>query len=93
MGISLVSNLGLLGFFKYGPFVQDNYNALAAFAGAEPGQILNILLPVGISFYTFESISYTLDIYFGRARPALAWLLPADGKVSLLGRVFAELRA
>jgi alginate O-acetyltransferase complex protein AlgI len=93
VGVSLVSNLGLLGFFKYGPFVQENYNALAGFAGAEPGQVLRILLPVGISFYTFESISYTLDIYYGRARPALAWLLPPGEKVSFFGRVLAELRA
>jgi alginate O-acetyltransferase complex protein AlgI len=93
VGVSLVSNLGLLGFFKYGPFVQANYKALAAAAGAEPGEILKILLPVGISFYTFESISYTLDIYFGRARPALAWLLPPGNKVGVFRRILAELRA
>jgi alginate O-acetyltransferase complex protein AlgI len=93
VGVSLLSNLGLLGFFKYGPFIQQNYLALVADAGAEPGQILKILLPVGISFYTFESISYTLDIYFGRARPAIAWLLPATGKVSFPGRLLAEVRA
>jgi alginate O-acetyltransferase complex protein AlgI len=93
VGVSLVSNLGLLGFFKYGPFIQANYKALASAAGAEPGQILKILLPVGISFYTFESISYTLDIYFGRARPAIAGVLPQAGKVGPIGRVVAELQA
>jgi alginate O-acetyltransferase complex protein AlgI len=93
VGVSLVSNLGLLGFFKYGPFIQQNYKALSAAAGAEPGQILKILLPVGISFYTFESISYTLDIYFGRARPALADVLPRNEKVGPLGRLLAEMRA
>jgi alginate O-acetyltransferase complex protein AlgI len=93
VGISLVSNLGLLGFFKYGPFIQANYKAMAVAAGAEPGEILKVLLPVGISFYTFESISYTLDIYFGRARPALAWLLPPGKKVGVFRRIVAEVRA
>jgi alginate O-acetyltransferase complex protein AlgI len=92
-GVSLASNLGMLGFFKYGPFFQENFNALAAGAGAEPGPIFKVLLPVGISFYTFESISYTLDIYFGRARPALAWVLPPPGKVGPLGRLLAEAKA
>jgi alginate O-acetyltransferase complex protein AlgI len=93
VAVSLVSNLGLLGFFKYGPFIHANFRALTTAAGAEPGEILKILLPVGISFYTFESISYTLDIYFGRARPALAWLLPPREKVGYFGRILAELRA
>jgi alginate O-acetyltransferase complex protein AlgI len=93
VAVSLISNLGLLGFFKYGPFINENYNALVAAAGAEPGQFLKILLPVGISFYTFESISYTLDIYFGRARPALAWLLTPGEKIGPFRRLLAEARA
>jgi alginate O-acetyltransferase complex protein AlgI len=93
VGVSLVSNLGMLGFFKYGPFIHANYRALAEAAGAQPGQILKILLPIGISFYTFESISYTLDIYFGRAKPALARVLPPPGKVGPFGRLVAELQA
>jgi alginate O-acetyltransferase complex protein AlgI len=93
VGVSLVSNLGLLGFFKYGPFIQRNYKILTAEAGAEPGQFLRILLPVGISFYTFESISYSLDIYHGKARPALAGLLPREGRAGLFGRLLAEARA
>ena len=68
--ISLVVNLGFLGFFKYGKFVLANWQALLALAGVhyQPPQ-WNILLPVGISFYTFHSMSYTLDIYWRRVAP------------------------
>ncbi len=68
--LSLVVNLGFLGFFKYGRFVMENWAALMALVGVhyEP-QPWNILLPVGISFYTFHSMSYTLDIYWRRVEP------------------------
>jgi D-alanyl-lipoteichoic acid acyltransferase DltB (MBOAT superfamily) len=67
LALSVVNNLGLLGFFKYGAFVTDNLNALLATAGVSyalppPG----VLLPVGISFYVFQSMSYTIDCYRGR---------------------------
>ncbi len=67
---SLTVNLGLLGFFKYGTFLLENFVALLgmlniAFQPAAP----DIVLPVGISFYTFQSMSYTLDIYKGKLRP------------------------
>jgi len=68
--VSLVVNLGLLGFFKYGQFFLENFQVLMAAVGvryAPPPW--NILLPVGISFYTFHSLSYTLDIYWRRATP------------------------
>jgi len=65
--LSVVCNLGLLGFFKYGHFVTASVNALLARLGVacvipEPG----VLLPVGISFYVFQSRSYTIDCYRGR---------------------------
>ncbi len=68
---SVVVNLALLGFFKYAVFVQENVQrALEAF-GAEPGAALwQIVLPVGISFYTFQSMSYSIDLYRGHARRA-----------------------
>jgi D-alanyl-lipoteichoic acid acyltransferase DltB (MBOAT superfamily) len=68
--ISLVVNLGFLGFFKYGQFALQNWQALVALFGIhyEPPP-WNILLPVGISFYTFHSMSYTLDIYLKRVEP------------------------
>ncbi|MCG8460616.1 MAG: hypothetical protein MI919_30410, partial [Holophagales bacterium] len=68
---SVVANLGLLGFFKYFNFGLDSWNAAIAAAGLEHLRlegILRVTLPLGISFYTFQSMSYTLDIYRGRAR-------------------------
>jgi len=67
--LSLTSNLGLLGFFKYGQFLQANAAHLLALAGIawEP-PTWNLLLPIGISFYTFASLSYTIDVYRGRIR-------------------------
>jgi alginate O-acetyltransferase complex protein AlgI len=68
--ISLVVNLGFLGFFKYGKFMMENWQALMALVGVQyQPSAWNILLPVGISFYTFHSMSYTLDIYWRRVEP------------------------
>jgi alginate O-acetyltransferase complex protein AlgI len=61
---SLVTNLGILGVFKYAGFFLDSFAALAASAGIELGPLdLRIVLPVGISFFTFQSMSYTIDLY------------------------------
>ena len=67
---SLCMNLSMLGFFKYGNFLLQNFQWLLARAGVvyQPPH-LDILLPVGISFYTFHSLSYTLDIYRGVLQP------------------------
>jgi alginate O-acetyltransferase complex protein AlgI len=68
--VSLTFNLGLLGFFKYGDFFSRNCQALLAAIGLEyQVPAWDILLPVGISFYTFHSMSYTLDLYWRRAAP------------------------
>lgn len=68
--VSLAVNLGFLGFFKYGNFVLENWHTLMTALGFHYRQPeLNILLPVGISFYTFHSMSYTLDVYWRRAEP------------------------
>ncbi len=71
LGISLAVNLGLLGFFKYGGFLLENFVALLDVVGVswQPAQP-DIILPVGISFYTFQTLSYSLDVYFGRTRPS-----------------------
>jgi D-alanyl-lipoteichoic acid acyltransferase DltB (MBOAT superfamily) len=64
--VSIVNNLLLLGFFKYAAFATENINALLSQAGVDfqlPAP--DILLPVGISFYTFQSMSYTIDFYRG----------------------------
>ena len=61
---SLVSNLGVLGLFKYFNFFRDSLDSLlASFGGGVHGGGLNIILPVGISFYTFQSMSYVIDVY------------------------------
>ncbi len=63
-------NLSMLGFFKYGNFLLENFKWLMAQIGvAYQPPHLDILLPVGISFYTFHSLSYTLDVYRGVMQP------------------------
>jgi alginate O-acetyltransferase complex protein AlgI len=67
--ISLVANLGMLGFFKYFGFFVAEMGALLGLIGFQPNiPTLNIILPVGISFYTFQTMSYTIDVYYGRTR-------------------------
>ena len=71
MLLSVIANLGMLGFFKYGQFLLDNFTALMAAIGiAYHPAHYDIVLPVGISFYTFATMSYTLDVYLRRALPA-----------------------
>jgi alginate O-acetyltransferase complex protein AlgI len=67
---SVVVNLSMLGFFKYGNFLLDNTKWLLAQMGiAYQPPHLDLFLPIGISFYTFHSLSYTLDVYRGVAQP------------------------
>lgn len=62
--ISVIVNLGFLGFFKYYNFFLDNFISAFSFFGTEINvNSLNIILPVGISFYTFQTLSYTIDVY------------------------------
>jgi alginate O-acetyltransferase complex protein AlgI len=71
LAASLTGNLGLLCFFKYAGFFVENVAALAQSAGLGellPASTLNIALPLGISFYTFQSLSYTIDVYRGSIR-------------------------
>ena len=68
--VSLCVNLGFLGFFKYFNFFVDSFvNAFSLFGTAPHASTLNIILPVGISFYTFQTLSYTLDIYHKKFKP------------------------
>jgi alginate O-acetyltransferase complex protein AlgI len=71
LGVSLVSNLGILGFFKYYHFFAENLAqlSLAWFGLTLPLWTLHYALPVGISFYTFQTMSYTLDVYRGTLQP------------------------
>ena len=66
---SLVVNLGMLGFFKYFNFFVENVRTVLAALGIDVAPpTLEIVLPVGISFYTFQALSYTIDIYRGEMR-------------------------
>jgi len=68
--ISIVVNLGLLGFFKYYNFFIENFKYAFSFFGRDfDVNFLHIILPVGISFYTFQTMSYSLDIYRGKLSP------------------------
>ena len=72
---SLCGNLGILGFFKYFNFFAANLQAgLAAFGVQADPLYLDIVLPVGISFYTFQTMTYALDIYMGRMTPTRSLL-------------------
>ncbi len=67
---SLVVNLGLLGVFKYYNFFAENFvQAFTFFGGEIKSNSLNIILPVGISFYTFQTLSYTIDVYRRKLEP------------------------
>ena len=68
---SVAGNLGLLGFFKYADFAITQFNILGQhFDLASQIPMLNLVLPIGISFYTFHSITYTVSIYRGQMSPA-----------------------
>jgi alginate O-acetyltransferase complex protein AlgI len=71
LAVSMISNLSLLGSFKYFDFAAANVNALGASLGwsVQAVGLLHIALPIGISFYTFQSMSYAIDVYRGEARP------------------------
>lgn len=66
---SMCTNLGLLAVFKYAMLAQDSMNMLLDFVGAQTFETLQITLPIGISFYTFQTMSYTIDVYLGTASP------------------------
>lgn len=68
-GISIFVSLGLLAYYKYGNFTMENINAIRGLFGSEPVEWMKILLPIGISFFTFQSITYTVDTYRGINQP------------------------
>lgn len=73
--LSLIANLGFLGYFKYGDFLLENFtHAIHALGVLYTPPKWDITLPVGISFYTFQSIAYSLDVYLRRARPTASLL-------------------
>ncbi|MGK0426781.1 MAG: D-alanyl-lipoteichoic acid acyltransferase DltB (MBOAT superfamily), partial [Ulvibacter sp.] len=72
---SVLVNLGLLGLCKYYNFFLDNFISAFSFFGYEISTYsLNIILPVGISFYTFQTLSYTIDVYKRKLEPTLDFI-------------------
>lgn len=73
--ISLLVNLGFLAFFKYGGFLLENFTSLLNLFGLDfQAAAPDIILPMGISFYTFQTMSYTIDMYYKRNEPAKSFL-------------------
>ena len=73
--VSLVFNLGVLAFFKYGGFLLDNFVRLAHTMGIQYSPpVWGIVLPIGISFYTFLTLSYTIDVYERKIEPNVSLL-------------------
>jgi len=70
LAASAVGNLGVLAFFKYGDFLAESLWGLVPEGVPYPDFLARIVLPVGISFYTFQSLGYTIDVYRGRRDPA-----------------------
>ena len=66
----VVTNLSFLGFFKYYMFAAETLNQLLAAVGGEQVRVMKVVLPIGISFYTFHSLTYIIDLYRGDATPA-----------------------
>lgn len=73
--VSLTVNFGLLSYFKYADFLLESFSVAVASVGiVYQAPELDILLPVGISFYTFQTVSYTIDVYRGQTKPTTSFL-------------------
>ena len=79
--VSLVVNLGMLGYFKYANFGVDTLNSILQSWGFEKVYWTRVILPAGISFYTFKTMSYTIDVYRGTA-PAVRSRLTTPKRIS-----------
>jgi alginate O-acetyltransferase complex protein AlgI len=89
--LSLTSNLGLLGYFKYANFAVESYSGLMIFLGLDHlawHEFLRVTLPLGISFYVFHSLSYTIDVYRGHI-PATRNFIDFAAFVSLYSQLVA----
>jgi len=104
LSLSVINNLALLGFFKYGAFVADNLNQLLSTLGLSYSiPHPDVLLPVGISFYVFQSLSYTIDFYRGKIEKEKSFLRYATfvslfpqlvaGPVERAGNLLPQLRS
>lgn len=85
--VCVVENLGLLGFFKYAVFFQNNLNSMLRLFHAGTFPVLKVVLPVGISFFTFKILSYIVDVY--RGNPPACRFLDFACYVSFFPQLFA----
>jgi alginate O-acetyltransferase complex protein AlgI len=67
--LSVIINIGLLAYFKYANFFVENANSLLSSFGAKPSKWVEVALPIGISFFTFQKMSYTIDVYRKTSAP------------------------
>ncbi|MCR4848606.1 MAG: MBOAT family protein [Bacteroidales bacterium] len=67
--LSVILNIGLLAYFKYANFFIENFNALLSAFGSSPMRWTKVVLPIGISFFTFQKMSYTIDVYRKTSAP------------------------
>ena len=67
--LSVILNLGLLAYFKYANFFVENFNALLSAFGTNPVRWTKVVLPIGISFFTFQKMSYSIDVYRKTSAP------------------------
>ena len=76
LSVSIIFNLGLLGFFKYYNFFVDSWVDLVSMFGyhMQSNWTLKVILPVGISFYTFQTMSYSFDVYYKKIKPTRDFL-------------------
>ncbi len=75
VGISMALNLGLLGYFKYCNFFLDSFHQLLTRMGVDsPLRVIDVVLPIGISFYTFQSMAYVIDVYRRDIKPTKSLL-------------------
>jgi alginate O-acetyltransferase complex protein AlgI len=81
LGVAVAVNLAVLGLFKYANFIADNANAIITAAGGAPLALPGVVLPIGISFFTFHAISYVVDVY---RRDAIAQKSPIHAALYLL---------
>jgi alginate O-acetyltransferase complex protein AlgI len=81
LAVTVAVNLAVLGLFKYANFIADNANAIITAAGGTPLPLPRVVLPIGISFFTFHAISYVVDVY---RRDAIAQKSPVHAALYLL---------
>jgi D-alanyl-lipoteichoic acid acyltransferase DltB (MBOAT superfamily) len=74
LGASLVLNLGALAFFKYSGFIVENLQFLLGETASSSNPWLGLVLPLGISFYTFQTLAYTIDVYRGTIQPCRSFV-------------------